>query len=261
VKQMAWKPGRRQKNNGRTPDPAHNAAKKARDRDSDPTYWPDFGFIPPPAAPLPLTEAIRQLPEQYKRVVTKPYAETFLVEMAQAYWGIIWVQLLGFAIIAALLGFLGTLIPAPHATTPSNATGLSSPAVIRALTLGTSLGLIILIPVLFFLLMGILYLLARAYGGRGRFVQQCYTTLLFLVPFGVAVSILGLLPFVGNFFSAFLGAIFYVYSIVLQSFANVALHRLTGGKATATAVITALLLIPLVVGVLSLWTFLIVPFL
>ena len=92
---MAWKPGRRQKNNGRTPDPVHNAAKKARDRDSDPTYWPDFGFIPPPATPLPLGEAIRQLPEQYKRVVTKPYAETFLVEMGQAYWGIIWVQLLG----------------------------------------------------------------------------------------------------------------------------------------------------------------------
>jgi Yip1 domain len=257
---MAWIPGRRQKNNGRVPAPAHKAAKKARNRDSDPTYWPDFGFIPPSAAPLPLREAIRQLPEQYKRVVTKPYAETFLGEMGQADWGIIWVQILGYAIIAALLGFLGTLIPAPHATTPSNATGLSSPAVIRALTLGTSLGLIILIPVLFFLLMGILYLLARAYGGRGRFVRQCYTTLLFLVPFGLAVSILGLLPFVGSFFSAFLGAIFYVYSIVLQSFANVAVHRLTGGKATATAVITALLLIPLAVGVLSLWTFLSVPF-
>src|SRR5258708_20276890 len=110
---MAWKPGRRQKNNGRTADNAHNAAKKARDRDSDPTYWPDFGFIPPPAAPLPLTEAIRQLPEQYKRVVTRPYAETFLVEMGQAYWGIIWVHLLRYPIIAPLLPSLPTLIPPP----------------------------------------------------------------------------------------------------------------------------------------------------
>ena len=255
---MSWNPGRKQKNNGRTPGSASNTGKKSRSRDADPTYWPDFGFIPPPAAPLPLGEAIRQLPEQYKRVVTKPYAETFLVEMGQASWGIVWIQLLGYALLAGLLGFASTLISSPHTSTSQNASGLSSPGVIQALTLGTSLGLIILIPVLFFLLMGVLYLLARAYGGRGRFVQQCYTTLLFLVPFGAVVSVLSIVPFLGGFLSAFLGAILYVYGIVLQTFATVAVHRLTGGKATASAVITALLLIPLAVGVLSLWTWLFV---
>jgi hypothetical protein len=255
---MAWKPGRKQKNNGRNPGPASNTAKKSRSRDADPTYWPDFGFIPPPAAPLPLSEAIRQLPEQYKRVVTKPYAETFLVEMGQASWGIIWIQLLGYALIAGLLGFVSTLISSSHTSTSQNAGGLSSPAVIRALTLGTSLGLIVLIPILFFLLMGVLYLLARAYGGRGRFVQQCYTTLLFLMPFGVGVSVLSILPFIGGFLSAFLGAILYVYSMALQTFATIAVHRITGGKATASAVITALLLIPLAVGILTLWTVLFV---
>ncbi len=256
---MAWIPGHRPKNNGRGPGHAHNGAKKSHGRDSDPTYWPDFGFIPPAAAPLPLHEAIRQLPEQYKRVVKKPYAETFLVEMAQASWSIIWIQLLGYAIIAGLLGFLSTIFSLPAPSNPSNATGLNNPAVIRALTLGSTLGLIILIPILFFVLMGILYLLARAYGGRGKFVQQCYTTLLFVVPFGLAISILGILPIFGNFLSAFLTAICFVYSIVLQSFANVAVHRLTGGKATAAAVITAFLLIPLALGALILWTLLLVP--
>lgn len=256
---MAWIPGRRQKNNGRDPGPAHDGAKKSRGRDSDPTYWPDFGFIPPPAVSLPLDEAIRQLPEQYKRVVTKPFAETFLVEMARAAWGMVWIQLLGYAIIAGLLGFVGTFFSLPAPANPSNATGLNNPSVIRALTLGSTLGLIILIPLLFFVLMGILYLLARVYGGRGKFVQQCYTTLLFVVPFGLAVSILGILPLFGNFLSAFLAAICFVYSIVLQSFANVAVHRLTGGKATAAAVITGLLLIPLALGALILWTLLLVP--
>ena len=254
---MAWIPGRRPKNNGRDPGHAQNGAKKSRGRDSDPTFWPDFGFIPPPAVSLPLGEAIRLLPEQYKRVITKPFAETFLVEMGHASWSIVWIQLLGYAIIAGLLGFVGTLVPSP--TAPSNVTDLSGSHVIRALTLGTSIGLIVLIPILFFLLMGILYLLARIYGGRGKFVQQCYTTLLFLVPFGLAISILGVLPYVGNFFSAFLAAICFVYSIALQSFANVAVHRLTGGKATAAAVITGLLLIPLALGMLALWTLLLVP--
>jgi hypothetical protein len=255
---MSWMPGRKQRKNGRNPGPAQKAAKKSRQRDTDPTYWPDFGFIPPPAVSLPLGEAIRQLPEQYKRVVTKPYAETFLVEMGQADWAIVWVQLLGYAIIAGLLGYLSTLVPFAHTVTSSNASGLSSPAVIRALTLGTSLGLVVLIPVLFFLLMAILYLLIKAYGGRGKFLQQCYTTLLFLVPFGVFISVLSVLPFAGGFLSAFLGAILFLYSIVLETFAIIAVHGLSGGKATASAVITALLLLPLAVGLLSLWTFLLV---
>ncbi|HZU70168.1 MAG TPA: Yip1 family protein [Ktedonobacteraceae bacterium] len=255
---MAWIPGRKSNNNGRGPGAASNGAKKHDTRDADPTYWPDFGFIPPAAAPLPLAEAIRQLPEQYKRVVTKPYAETFLVEMAQASWSMVWIQLLGYAIIAAVLAFLVSLFSLPATPNPASPTGLSSPSVIRALTLGSTLGLFILIPVLFFLLMAILYLLARAYGGRGTFLQQCYTTLLFLVPFGLAVSVVGILPIFGNFLSAFLAIVCFVYSIVLQSFANVAVHRLTGGKATAAAVITALLLIPLAVGALILWTFILV---
>src|SRR5437868_9106164 len=144
--------------------------------------------------------------------------------MGQASWGIVWVQLLGYALIAALLGFLATLISPSQTNNTSSASGLSSPVVIRALTLGSSLGLFILIPVLFFVVMGILFLLIRAFGGQGRFLQQSYTTLLFLVPFGVAVSVLGVIPFAGGFFSAFLGAIAFLYSIVLQIFATMAVH-------------------------------------
>src|SRR5437588_11930731 len=61
----------------------------------------DYGYAVPPAAPLPLGEAIQQLPGQYIKVLTRPSAMTFAEEMGKASWGIVWVQLIGLAIIAA----------------------------------------------------------------------------------------------------------------------------------------------------------------
>src|SRR5690348_14006544 len=49
----------------------------------------------PQAIPLPLREAIKQLPRQYWKVLTRPGAATFAEEMGKAEWGIIWAQLLG----------------------------------------------------------------------------------------------------------------------------------------------------------------------
>src|SRR5437016_1773699 len=37
-----------------------------------PYYQEAPGYIPPPSAPRPLSEALRELPEQYIRVVTRP---------------------------------------------------------------------------------------------------------------------------------------------------------------------------------------------
>src|SRR5256885_17143102 len=45
---------------------------------------PPFGSDVPPSSPLPLGEAIRQLPREYKRVMTKPEATNIALEERKA---------------------------------------------------------------------------------------------------------------------------------------------------------------------------------
>lgn len=199
-------------------------------------------YAVPPAVPLPLGEAIRQLPNQYVKVLTKPSAQTFAEEMGKAEWGIVWVQLLIYAVIGGVLGFLGAMTN-PFRVTPTTGSTTSSlnPATIQAITAGASFGSIIIIPIAFFIGVGIVYLFARMFGGQGSFLQQAYTTLLFTVPIGIITGLLGLIPIVG-----FIGLALFIYNIVLNVFSIMAVHRLSGGKATAAVLLPVALLFLLV---------------
>src|SRR6266568_2788245 len=55
---------------------------------------PDYNNYgaPPTANPLPLGEALQQLPNQYIKVLTKPSARTFAEEIGKASWDIVWIQ-------------------------------------------------------------------------------------------------------------------------------------------------------------------------
>src|SRR5690242_17415215 len=66
---------------------------------------------PAVAQPLPLGQAIWQLPVQYVKVLSKPSAATLVEELAKASWGISLVQLLGLLSITVTLSVLGHLIP------------------------------------------------------------------------------------------------------------------------------------------------------
>src|SRR5215470_2509777 len=78
-----------------------------------PYQQPGYGYPPPQAAPLPLGEAIRQLPQQYIRVLTKPSAATFAEEQGKAAWNIVWAQLLGIAILSAIFTLLAFQLVLP----------------------------------------------------------------------------------------------------------------------------------------------------
>jgi hypothetical protein len=247
---MVQEPGQKHAGNGH--EPASRKKSDRQPRASYPAWSPDIGFIPS-GQPLPLREAIRMLPRRYRFLLTKPGLEPFLPELSLAAWNIVCLQLLAYTVIAAGLAFLRTLLY-PEAASGTGVLG--SPAVTQALNLATSLGLLLLIPLLFFFAMGLLYWLARAFGGHGVFVQQAYTTLLFVTPCGLIVSVLGLVPFAGSFLSAFLGVILFVYCVALQCFATVAVHQMEGGKATVATVITALSLIPASILCLVGWTLL-----
>jgi hypothetical protein len=205
-----------------------------------------YGYPPPPqqpgATPLPLGQAIQQLPNQYIKVLTHPSAQTFAEEMGKADWGIVWVQLIGYAVIAAILGFLASLISSTSLNTAAQS-GMS-PAAFTAILGGISFFYIIIIPLGFFIGTGILYGIAKAFGGQGSFVQQCYTTLLFEAPLGILISLFGLIPIAGSF----IGFAIDIYAIVLEIFALMAVHRLSGGKATAVVLIPLAVAVVLICG-------------
>src|SRR5579859_919055 len=155
------------------------------------SYQGGPGYPQPQSAPLPLGEAIRNLPSQYLKVLTKPGPMTFAEEMGKASWDIVWVQLIGLAIITAILSYLATLISATFTSTSSSTTNI---AAYRSIIAGASFGSIILVPLFFFIGMGIYFGLARAFGGQGRFLTQSYTALLVSVPIGIFSGLINLIP-------------------------------------------------------------------
>lgn len=196
---------------------------------------PAYGYnAPPPSTPLPLGEALRQLPSQYIRVFTKPSPTTFAMEMGKAGWDIVWVQLLISAVLAAIVGYLGSLInPFRFTSFGTTSPAPIDPATLQGIALGSTLGSIILVPIFFFIGTGILYLIAKAFGGTGTFLAQCYTFLLIGVPLGIVSDLISLIPILGLLVAFALG----IYGIVLQVFAVMAVHRLSGGKATGVVLI------------------------
>ena len=72
------------------------------------------------------------------------------------------------------------------------------------------------------------------------------TLLLFQVPLGIVVGLLGLIPVLGSFIGAAAG----IYEIVLSVFAVMGAHGLSGGKATAVVLIPAAVALLLVCAVI-----------
>lgn len=179
---------------------------------------------PTPSSATPaLSTALSQLPRQYFNALTRPSVATFTAAKGNASGSLVWIQLLTWAILDALLGILVNYLtpPATNSTFP------------RLFALATSYGLIVVVPMLFFLLMGFVYLLARAFGGQGTFLEQCNASLSIQVPLGILSKLLALIPGIGRI----LNSVLSLYGVVLQVFVIMAVHRLSRGKAIATILI------------------------
>src|SRR6266536_1735971 len=214
-----------------------------------PGYEPAFsgpGGYQTPLTPLPLNEALRQLPNQYVRVLTKPSAATFAEELRKSSWDITLVQLLIMIVVGIILGIITALISSATVNTyiaNSDLTGTSLQAV-RAFVVSTSIGAaflrIITVPLTFFIGVGIQFLLAKAFSGQGTFLTQSYTALLYQVPVYIVSSVLGLLgtiPVAGGIIVGLIGLALFIYSVVLNVYQIMATHRLSGGKAAGVVLI------------------------
>src|SRR5436309_8193083 len=196
-----------------------------------------YGYTPPQQAPRPIGQAIQELPNQYIKVLTKPSAQSFAEEMGKADWGMVWIQLLIWALIGTILGLIRAAIGLAGLSFVSNNT--FNPAAITALTVSGSTFSFISVPVFFFILVGIQYLLAKAFQGQGNFLTQSYTTLLFEVPINIVSYLLAFIPNLGGI----AGFALAIYGIVLNVFAIMAVHRLSGGKAVGVVLIPIAVLI------------------
>ena len=226
---------------------------------------PGYGYVPqsdfPQARPLPLGQAIRELTSQYLKILRKPSARSFAAEQGKAEWGIIWMQILFLVVLEAItalpLGIMeGNLFNSLNTMEPAGATPFPTSVFIPAITIGV----VVLAPISLFLIVGVQYLTARAFKGTGSFKQQMYNQLLFQVPttFIIAALYLIMTPFLSSFmafsspgqFSNFNPLAFIVvmlvglvawgisiYSIILNVFAIMAAHRLSGGRGTGAVLI------------------------
>lgn len=190
-----------------------------------------YGYVPPQQAPRPLGQAIQELPNQYIKVLTKPSAQSFAEEMGKADWGIVWVQLLALIVIGTIFGLIGNAIGI--ASNPFASTNGVNPGAFLAFSVSGSIFSFISVPLVFFIIVGVQYLLARAFQGQGTFLAQSYTRLLFDTPLRILSIIVGIIPILGWLISLALT----IYGIVLNVYSIMAVHRLSGGRATAVVLI------------------------
>src|SRR5467141_2833818 len=109
-----------------------------------------YGYAPPQQPPRSLSQAIQALPNQYIKILTKPSVQSFFEEMGKADWTIVWVQLIAIAIAGTIFGLI------------RGAIGFNL-SVYQALTISGSPFSFIDVPLSFFILVGIQYLIARAF--------------------------------------------------------------------------------------------------
>ncbi|GCE20106.1 Yip1 family protein [Dictyobacter kobayashii] len=221
-----------------------------------PPSYPYYNYPPPPNGqpyprpnnrqPLPLSEAIKQLPKQYLRVLTRPSVATFAEEKQKAAWNIIWVQIAFIAIIGALISFATYTFVLPTFVSLFNLPKIGTTNfadIYKGMALQGSLTALISTPITMFISWTIYYFIAKLFKGQGEFIEYIYSFLLFYVPIQIINGLLLLIPVVGFFLSAAVS----IYTYVLMILMTMAVHRLSGGRATLAVLILPIIALVLVI--------------
>jgi hypothetical protein len=208
-------------------------------------------YEPVPAKPRPVGLAILELPYLYLKGLF-PSKRFFAQEGERATWGIVWIQILLLIIIPGVLGLLRGLSRSAAVGAATNSQDLYTALV--SFAVGTSIvGTLIftlVVPLVFFIGVGIQFALAKAFSGNGSFVGQSHAQLLYLVPLTILGSIISTLfvifvPFATRVaINPVIQLALFIYGILLNVMAISGVHNLTRGKATAVV------LIPYIVGTL-----------
>lgn len=195
-------------------------------------------------APDSIEAIVRILPRQYLRVLSKPSVATFAQELGNAGWDIVYVQLLGWIIVFALLALLVILIASLVLGIVGNLN-----FTVLATTFGLIISLALFIPTLLLIGTALTHLIARAFGGHGTFLVQLYASLLFQIPLSAIASLLMLIPTVGILLGILFAFGAFIYGMVLQVYAVMAVHRVDARTAVAAV------FIPATIALILTWSF------
>ena len=206
----------------------------------------------PQSSPLPLNEAIGGLFSQYGQVIAHPSPKFFAREMGKAKWNIVWVQLIAYSVIIALFSLLSAIGVDVNATVSAfvagaDTSGLSTAevGVLQHLLVvayeANIYGQVLITPIMLFIGIGVLFLLAKAFGGKGTFLAQLYCSLLFIIPLGVVSNFLTLLlsylPAAGSTLAFLITVAKLVFECVLLGYLLIPVHRISGGRATGAVLL------------------------
>ena len=177
-------------------------------------------FSVPSMQDLSFRQKLVALPGQYLRVLAKPSVKTFLSEKDRCSWGLVWFQMLTLGIICALILAIANFISPSNVSSITGTSGLNTQTLQTILTLTVAIVIFVLMPIAFLASTGVLYLIAKVFGGKGTYLQQISVTLLFGVPLVLLSTLLSLVPSMG----AWLAWLPHVYSVVLIVLAMIAVH-------------------------------------
>ena len=188
---------------------------------------PGEGYPPPPppanvysAPPSATGFDFQTLFRQWQTVLTQPSIATFDAQQPSANWNVVWIGLVILGVARAIFGFIS-------AAETAGITHTAGPG------FGTIIGGFIGAFIGFFIAAGVLYLVARLFGGTGTFMPYAYALALFFVPLGIISAVAGIVPVLGVLVAIAAG----IYQIYLAILATASVHRLDMGKSTAVVLI------------------------
>jgi hypothetical protein len=192
---------------------------------------PGAGYPPPPSNAYPAPPGaggfdFQSVFRQWQGVLLRPSVATFDAQLPAANWNVVWIGLVILAVARAIFGFISSA--ESHALFHTASPGF-----------GTIIGGFIGTFIAFFVIAGVLYLVAKLFSGTGTFMPYAYALALFYVPLGVISAIAGIIPYLGGIIAFLLG----LYEIYLAILATASVHRLDMGKSSAVVLIPLAILI------------------
>ncbi len=184
-------------------------------------------------------------PGRSVRSLCLPGLHTFASESLNARWDVVGISIFALPLLSSLIAFL---------------LGTASHRIASGMLVGILLGPLIVIPILFFIVQGMIWPLARHYQGGGTFLEQCYTTFLPLAPLFLLGSIMSILLAIDS--TSRIGIVLvlvefllFIYSSVLLVVSLKAVHGVTTWEAFTLAIlpifsILAVIVIVLIVAVM-----------
>jgi len=213
----------------------------------EPSQQPPDDALVVATLPPPVPAGLRDIWRKWLNVTTRPGIASFTRELPTANWRDILLSLLG-------LGFLFAITSYFSKYSIAQIVGIyrwnGEVANVPIPRWAASMTHIVLQPLVFFFVAGLLFIVAKGLGGKGTFLEHAYAMALFYVPLSIVIVVLNYVPVIGSTAITILN----LYELVLLVLGLVASHRFTVGRSALVVVAAPILffLVAFVVGIVYL---------